>query len=85
MNIRFLGLLLIAACTREKAPVPTARVDTLPGGIVRTISDAPLGWSDSTSAWKLVLLHEIQPPEGDSGALFDPQALAMNDRGEVAP
>ena len=83
MNIRFLSLLLIAACSGEKAPVPTARVDTLPGGIVRTMSDAPIGWNDSTSAWKLVLLHEIQPPEGDPGELFEPQDLAMNDRGEL--
>jgi hypothetical protein len=42
-----------------------------------------VGWSDSASAWRLVPLHEIQPPEGDPGELFDPQDLAMNDRGEV--
>ena len=73
----------LIGCSADKPARATARIDTLPGGIVRTISDAPVGWSDSTSAWKLVLLHEIQPPEGDSGELFDPQDLAMNDRGEV--
>jgi hypothetical protein len=30
-----------------------------------------------------VLDHAIQPPEGDPGELFDPQSLAMNERGEI--
>lgn len=76
-------LALLAACSADKPPRVTARIDTLPGGIVRTLSDAPVGWSDSADAWKLVLTHEIQPPEGDSGELFDPQDLAMNERGEI--
>ena len=74
---------VLTACSADKPARVTARIDTLPGGIVRTMSDAPVGWSDTAGAWKLVLLHEIQPPEGDSGELFDPQDLAMNERGEV--
>jgi hypothetical protein len=73
----------LAACSTDQPAKVTARIDTLPGGIVRTISDAPLGWSDTASAWKLALLHEIQPPEGDPGELFDPGNLAMNERGEI--
>jgi hypothetical protein len=76
-------LILSLACSTDQPPQRTARIDTLPGGIVRTISDAPLGWTDTAGAWKLVLLHEIQPAEGDSGELFDPQDLAMNERGDI--
>ena len=86
MTHRSLWLCLIAflaACSAEKPARAVARIDTLPGGIVRTISDVPVGWSDSTSAWKLVLLHEIQPAEGDPGELFDPGNLAMNEQGEI--
>ena len=75
--------LLAAACSSGESKAARARVDTLPGGIVRTMSEAPTGWADSTDAWKLVLEREIQPPEGDPGELFDPQDLAMNDRGEI--
>jgi hypothetical protein len=76
-------LTFLSACSSDNPKIATARVDTLPGGIVRTLSTAPTGWSDSTKAWKLVLEHEIQPPEGDPGELFDPQDVAMNDRGEI--
>jgi hypothetical protein len=74
---------LAAACSSRETRTATARIDTLPGGIIRTMSDAPAGWADSTGAWKLVLEREVQPPEGDPGELFDPQDLALNDRGEI--
>lgn len=87
MTRRFLRalplLVILAACSRDTPEPVTARVDTLPGGIIRTMSDAPIGWRDSASAWQLVLEHEIQPPEGDPGELFDPQDLALNGRGEI--
>jgi 6-bladed beta-propeller len=87
-STRFLGLLvastsLAAACASDTPRLATARVDTLPGGITRTISDAPTGWNDSLTAWRLVLEHEIQPLEGEEGELFDPLDLAMNEAGTV--
>lgn len=55
------SLTLLAAGSSDKAETPSARIDTLPGGIVRTVSEAPTGWTDTASAWKLVLEQEIQP------------------------
>ena len=74
---------VLTACGPEKAKLASARIDTLPGGIVRTISDAPTGWNDSTTGWRLVLDHEIQPLEGEPGELFNPVNLVMNDTGLI--
>ncbi len=58
---------------------PTATVDTLLGGIVRTISAAP---SDS-GRWSLELLHEIRPDDGTPGELLEPSDVALTDHGHV--
>ncbi len=54
-------------------------VDTLPGGIVRTMSSAP---ADS-GRWSLELLHEIQPAEGEPGELMNPNDITMTAEGLV--
>lgn len=76
-------LTALIACSPEAPTLASARIDTLPGGIVRTISDAPTGWNDSVLGWRLVLDHEIQPAEAEPGELFDPQDVAMNEAGVV--
>jgi hypothetical protein len=54
-------------------------VDTLPNGAVRTISSAPT----EAGQWSLERLLDIQPPEGDSAELGDPQDLALGADGTV--
>jgi hypothetical protein len=54
-------------------------VDTLPNGAVRTISSAPT----EAGQWRLTLLHTVQPAEGDSGELQQPQDLALTADGTL--
>lgn len=54
-------------------------VDTLPNGVVRTMSSAPV----DSGRWSLELLREIQPPEGDPGEILQPGDLALTDDGTV--
>ncbi len=70
----------VAACGDGEGSRGTAVViDTLPGGAVRTMSAAP---TDS-GRWSFELLHEIQPPEGDSAELLQPTDIAITDDGTV--
>jgi hypothetical protein len=57
----------------------SVRVDTLPNGAVRTMSSAPI----QAGQWRLELLHRVQPAEGDSGELMQPQDLALTDDGTL--
>ncbi len=72
---------VITACGDRAGARPAifASVDTLPGGIIRTLSTAP---SDS-GRWSLELLHVIQPPEGAPGELMRPSDVAVMDDGTV--
>lgn len=77
-------LAALISCGKDKNPgTAEAKVDTLAGGIVRTISSAPTQWTDSLKGWRLVLDHIIQPDEGAPGELFDPADIAMNQAGEI--
>lgn len=75
-----LGALAVTACgdtgTREAARVT---IDTLPGGVVRTITRTPT----EAGRWTLERLVDIQPPEGDSAELGEPQDLALADDGTL--
>ena len=73
------ALLTLAACgdaTRRSAAVV---VDTLPGGIPRTMSSAPV----EEGRWTLELARVIQPGEEAEGELMSPQSLAIADDGSV--
>ncbi|MBX3132575.1 MAG: hypothetical protein KF689_04175 [Gemmatimonadaceae bacterium] len=80
MNRLALALpLLSIACGGETASTSSIVVDTLPGGIPRTMSSAPL----EPGRWSLELVREIQPDADAPGELMRPQSLALADDGSV--
>lgn len=82
---RFLPLLLIlAACSSHDAGLKShsSVTDTIPGGIVRVMSNGPTAWAD-TSGWKLVLERTIAPAGGAPGELLEPRWLILRDDGSL--
>lgn len=73
------ALTLIAACGRSDALSSAVVIDTLPGGIPRTISSAPL----EPGRWSLEVAREIQPAVDAPGELMRPQSLAVAEDGSV--
>lgn len=73
------GMSLITACQDTDAAALYVAVDTLPGGIVRTMTSQPI----DSGHWQLVRARDIQPPELDSAELFNPQDVAIADDGSV--
>lgn len=73
------ALLTFAACGEPATRSADVVVDTLPGGIPRTMSSAPL----EAGRWTLELAREIQPAEEDEGELLNPQSLALATDGSV--
>ncbi len=69
----------LAGCGERDIAAARVHVDTLPGGIPRTISDAPVDSGRLTLAPAL----DIQPPELDSAELLDPQDIALASDGSV--
>lgn len=76
--------LLFSACggSSDQPTSFTASTDTLPGGIVRVMSNGPTAWTD-TNGWKLVLDRTIAPAEGSPGELMDPQWLFLRADGSL--
>lgn len=73
------AVLVPAGCGESSAANSAVRVDSLPGGIPRTMSAAPM----EQGQWRLVLAREIQPPELDSAELIRPNDIAIADDGSV--
>lgn len=71
--------LAVAACGDRAQTVSTFVVDTLPGGVPRTMSSAPM----EPGRWQLELLREVQPAADAPGELMEPQSLAIADDGSV--
>ncbi len=71
--------MLLGGCTSADVTPEFIRVDTLPGGIARTISSQP---TDS-GRWQLVRVRDIQPPESDSAELGNPSDVAITEDGHV--
>lgn len=69
----------VLACGGEAADAGAVTVDTLPGGIVRTMSARPA----EPGRWALVHARDLQPPELDPGELLEPRDLALADDGSV--
>jgi hypothetical protein len=76
-----LVVLLAASGCRESpaAANPYVHVDTLAGGIPRTITTHPI----DSGRWRLVRARDIQPPDLDSAELVSPQDIAIGDDGSV--
>jgi hypothetical protein len=76
------ALVVGVACGQSDRAGRTIRLvqlDTLPNGVVRTISSAPI----EPGQWQLALLHTVQPAEGQRGELLQPQELALRDDGTL--
>lgn len=70
---------LLAGCSGRTDVSARVHVDTLPGGIPRTISDQPVDSGRIT----LVRERDLQPPELDPAELLEPQDVAVADDGSV--
>lgn len=55
------------------------KVDTLAGGVTRTITTSPI----DSGRWQLVLERTVQPAEGEPGELRNPGDLALGDDGTL--
>src|SRR5262245_10556372 len=80
---RALALTLLAACGgAEASNLARARIDTLPGGVIRVSSDGPTGWSDS-AGMQLVEQSRFQGEDGTESEIGEPRSLAVDDFGRV--
>lgn len=73
------GLVVLAGCSGDSAAARYVAVDTLPGGIPRTITSQPI----DSGRWQLVRDRDIQPPELDSAELINPSDVALADDGSL--
>lgn len=73
------ALPLLAACGDVASRTASVVVDTLPGGIPRTMSSAPI----EAGRWALELARVIQPDEGSPGELMNPQSVAIAEDGSL--
>lgn len=72
-------LLALGACGGEDPHLDLVQVDTLPGGIVRTMSSAPT----EPGAWSLIHERDVRGVTGGPGELLDPESLALADDGTL--
>ncbi len=74
---------LAAACSRGDAATSRGRVvvDSV-GGVPRTITEVPVGWSD-TNGWKLVEVARLTGGTDGPGELINPGSVAMDDEGRI--
>jgi hypothetical protein len=73
------ALLLTVACGGDSTASTSVVVDTLPGGIVRTMSSAPI----EAGRWSIELGREVAPPEDALGEILNPTTLALADDGTI--
>jgi hypothetical protein len=84
-HVLLAGLVVAAAamisssCGDASAAAKYVQVDTLPGGIPRTITSQPV----DAGKWRLVRARDIQPPELDSAELLQPRDVAIAEDGSV--
>lgn len=81
---RLLLLTLLAGCAPGEAATSLGHVtiDTLPHGVVRTLTQSPVGWQD-TLGWKLVEVARIAGGTDAPGELIDPQDVTLGDDGAI--
>jgi hypothetical protein len=75
---------LVLGCGAGEAATSRGRVvlDSLPDGTPRTITELPVGWSD-TSGWKLVEVARITGGTEGEGDLVNPQSVAIDAAGNI--
>lgn len=76
------ALLTGCALSAKDAALATAKIDTLPGGIVQVTNSGPTRWAD-TSGWRLVLEREIIPEEGSPGEIGNPRTVVAGEDGTI--
>ncbi len=72
-------ILAVVGCGGASTADASITVDTLPGGIVRTLSQRPI----DAGRWSLVHARDLQPGETDPAELLDPRDLALADDGSL--
>lgn len=75
---------LLGGCATGDAATARGKftVDTLPDGTPRTMTEIPVGWSD-TNGWKLVEVARITGGTDAPGELVDPQSVAIDGAGRI--
>lgn len=74
-----LALTLAACGGSAAAEAGKVKIDTLAGGIVRTITSSPI----DSGRWQLQLERTVQPAEGTPGELLNPNDLALAEDGTL--
>jgi hypothetical protein len=79
-----LGACLTLGCTSGEAATSRGKftVDTLADGTPRTMTELPVGWSD-TNGWKLVEVARLTGGTESEGDLLDPQDVTMDAAGRI--
>jgi hypothetical protein len=72
-------LAALAACGTADARESLVTIDTLPGGIPRVTTAAPI----DSGMWSLVHERDVRPAEGEPGELMEPNDLALADDGTL--
>lgn len=77
-------LLLAAGCARGEAATSRGKftVDSLADGTPRTMTEIPVGWSD-TNGWKLVEVMRLSGGTESEGDLLNPQDVTMDAAGRL--
>lgn len=75
--------LLFSACGGAQAGnLAKARTDTMPGGILRVMSDGPTAWTEAAGA-TLAEESRFQGEDGTPAELGQPRSIAVDDWGRV--
>lgn len=77
-----LSLTLAGCGGAEAAKLAQARIDTLPNGSIRVISDGPTAWGDSAGV-ELVETGRFSGEDGSPGELGQPQSIAVDGEGRI--
>lgn len=78
-GILLVGTVITSACGDVSAASKYVQVDTLPGGVPRTLTSEPI----ESGQWRLERARDIQPAELDSAELLEPRDIAIADDGSV--
>lgn len=72
-------VVVLAACGTADARESLVTIDSLPGGIPRVTTAAPI----DSGMWSLVHERDVRPAEGEPGELMEPNDIALADDGTL--